>query len=297
VPRVPLKERPIMVQRIALAFLLAAAISGEAAAENAKTLFSSVPAPSAEAPAPHGRHAGGCVAGAVALPESGPGWQALRLSRNRNWGHPDTIATLRRIGGAARALGWRHGVLVGDISQPRGGPMPSGHASHQSGLDADIWFRRPERRYSVAERESLSAIPMVAPDRVRVSAAFTPSHAALLKAAAAEPKVTRIFVNAAIKAELCRSEPAAARGWLRKLRPWWGHDSHFHIRLACPAGAAGCEDQAPPPPGDGCDDTLAWWFSDEALNPAPSPAPAKPRPQPTLADLPAACARTLRAPG
>src|SRR6516165_2279694 len=39
----------------------------------------------------------------------------------------------------ANAGTWR-GLLVGDISQPRGGPMITGHDSHQVGLDADIWL-------------------------------------------------------------------------------------------------------------------------------------------------------------
>ncbi len=76
------------------------------------------------------------------------------------------------------------------------------------------------------------------------------------------------------------------------MRPWWGHDAHMHVRLACPEGAGACVDQAPPPPGDGCDETLAWWFTDEALNPKP---PEKPAPELTLADLPPAC-RALVAP-
>ncbi|MEO1603354.1 MAG: penicillin-insensitive murein endopeptidase, partial [Pseudomonadota bacterium] len=87
---------------------------------------------------------------------------------------------------------------------------------------------------------------------------------------------------------MCR-DARGDRAWLRKIRPWWGHDAHFHVRLSCPAGAQGCENQAPPPPGDGCDETLAWWFSDEALNPKPSPTKKKKKGPLTMADLPAAC--------
>jgi penicillin-insensitive murein DD-endopeptidase len=83
---------------------------------------------------------------------------------------------------------------------------------------------------------------------------------------------------------------------LRKVLPWWGHHYHFHVRLACPAGSPACLDQDPPPSGDGCDDSLAWWFSDEALNPPPPKDPPKPRPEITLADLPEACRAVLDAP-
>jgi penicillin-insensitive murein endopeptidase len=108
--------------------------------------------------------------------------------------------------------------------------------------------------------------------------------------------VDRVFVNAAIKAELCRNPPPGDRGWLRRIRPWWGHDSHFHVRLACPVGQSGCTPQAPLPPGEGCDESLAWWFSDEALNPPPPKTPPPPKRDLTLADLPAACARVLNGP-
>ncbi len=268
-------------------------IAASAGAPPAKALFAAAAGPSAGAPTAHGRHALGCLAGAEPLAESGPGWQTLRLSRNRFWGHAETIAFIRRLGARAPALGWEAGFLVGDVSQPRGGPMAYGHASHQSGLDVDIWLRRPVRRLSTAERESLVSVGMVAPDRVRVSEAWTPAQAALVEAAARDAAVARVFVNAAIKAALCRAAGPGDADWLRKVRPWWGHDSHFHVRLACPAGEAGCEDQAPPAPGDGCD-ALDWWFSDEALNPPPRP-PAPPKPPVTLADLPPACARVLEA--
>ena len=68
-----------------------------------------------------------------------PTWQVMRLSRNRNWGHPKLVAFLERLAEKAKKVGW-NGLLVGDMSQPRGGPMLTGHASHQVGLDADIWL-------------------------------------------------------------------------------------------------------------------------------------------------------------
>jgi penicillin-insensitive murein endopeptidase len=280
----------------AWAVAAALALAQGAAAEPAKRAFGAAEGPAAGPPAVHGGAAAGCIAGAVALPESGAGWQAVRLSRNRFWTHPDTAAFVGRLGAAALALGWP-GVLVGDLSQPRGGPMTSGHVSHQNGLDVDVWLRRPDRAdFTRAEREGMSSETMVAPDRLRVTRAFGDAHAALIRAAAADPAVDRVLVNAAIKAELCRRAPAKDRAWLGKVRPFWNHDGHMHVRLSCPAGDDGCRAQAPVPPGDGCDATLDWWFSDEALNPPPPKVPPKPRPDLTLADLPPACARVLSAP-
>jgi len=264
-----------------------------ARAEPAKFLFGSRTQPSATAPSSHGEYAKGCLAGGVELPETGPAWQAMRLSRNRNWGHPGTIAFIERLSTGVQKFDWP-GLYVGDISQPRGGPMRSGHRSHQIGLDIDIWLRRPDRLdLSRADREKISSHRVVAGNRRTLNRHWTPSHHQVLRAAASDAGVARIFVNAAIKQQLCQAEPVSAdRSWLRKIRPWWGHDAHFHVRLNCPPGSSGCVAQAPIPAGDGCDETLAWWFSDEALNPKPS-AGAKARRALTLADLPRACAAVV----
>ena len=196
-----------------------------------------------------GFYSKGCLAGAVALPINGATWQVMRLSRNRNWGHPNLVQFLERLAAQAPKTGW-HGLLVGDMSQPRGGPMFTGHASHQVGLDADIWLTpMPNRQLSRNEREEMSAVMMVRNDRLDVDTkVFTPGHLAIIRAAALEPSVQRIFVNAAIKKALCR-EAKGDRSWLSKIRPWFGHDYHFHVRMRCPPGATDChgqKDQDPP---------------------------------------------------
>lgn len=258
-------------------------------AEPAKNLFGAVSAPFPGPAQAVGGAAGGCLIGAAQLPETGPGWQAMRLSRDRRWGHPETVAFVERLAAAAQGLGWPS-ILVGDLAQPRGGPMTFGHRSHQNGLDVDIWLRRPDGPLDAEARETLPFLSKVRPDRLGVTAAFDAGHAGLIEAAARDPAVDRIFVNAAIKAALCERAPAGDRAWLGRVRPWWAHDGHFHVRLRCPDDSPGCVQQAPTPAGDGCDASLAWWFSEEALNPPPPPSPAPPRRDLTLADLPAACA-------
>src|SRR3954469_9933960 len=133
----------------------------------------------------------GCLAGGVALPINGKTWQVMRLSRNRNWGHPELIAFLERLANKAPKVANWPGILVGDMSQPRGGPMLTGHASHQVGLDADIWLTpMPKQRLSRNEREERSAVMMVREDRRDIdSHAWTPSHLAVIRAAAEEPRV------------------------------------------------------------------------------------------------------------
>jgi penicillin-insensitive murein endopeptidase len=245
-----------------------------------------------------GFYAKGCLAGGEALPIDGDTWQVMRLSRNRNWAHPEIVALLKRLSlKAHQQAGWP-GILVGDMSQPRGGPMLTGHASHQVGLDADIWLTpMPKRQLSRNEREEMSAVMMVRKDRLDIDPhAWTPSHLPVIRAAAQEPSVERIFVNAAIKKALCR-EAKGDRGWLAKVRPMYGHDYHFHVRIKCPAGSTGCESQPAPVESEGCSaGDLAYWFSDAVLHPKPPKEPPKPKPPMTLAELPAACRQVLQAP-
>ena len=264
----------------------------------AKQLFGRKRLPAAMPPRVVGFYAKGCIAGAQALPVNGDTWQVMRLSRHRNFAHPEMIALLERLSVKAhRQAGWP-GLLVGDMSQPRGGPMLTGHASHQVGLDADVWLTpMPNRRLSRNEREEMSAVMMVRSDRLDIDpSAWTPSHLSVLRAAAQEPMVQRIFVNAAIKKALCR-EARGDRHWLSKVRPMYGHDYHFHIRIKCPSGDSECQSQPQPAESEGCSaDDLAYWFKDSVIHPKPPVTPPKPRPPMTLAQLPAACRQVLAAP-
>jgi penicillin-insensitive murein DD-endopeptidase len=231
----------------------------------------------------------GCLAGGIALPVNGLSWQVMRLSRNRNWGHPNLIKFLERFAAKVPKIGWP-GLLVGDMAQARGGPMLTGHASHQVGLDADIWLTpMPNRELTRSEREEMSAIDMVRPDKRDIDpSVWTPQHTALIRAAALEPAIERILVNAAIKKALCR-EATGDRSWLRKVRPWWGHNYHMHLRVGCPADSPECKPQDATPESDGCGAELDYWFSDKILNPPPPKEPPKPKPPLTIADLPPAC--------
>ena len=242
-----------------------------------------------------GFYSRGCLAGAVALPVNGETWQVMRLSRNRNWSHPNLMSFIERLARKVPSLtGWA-GILVGDMSQPRGGPMLTGHASHQIGLDADIWLTpMPERQLSRQEREEMSAINLVRDDLLDVDAArWTPAHLELIKVAAADAAVERVLVNPAIKRALCR-DATGDRKWLNKVRPYYGHNYHMHVRIGCPGNSDTCREQDPTPSGDGCDASLEHWFSDEVLHPKPR-APTPPKPPLTLSQLPAECRQVLLA--
>ena len=264
----------------------------------AKVLFGAKKLPSVGKSAAIGYYPRGCLQGGVELPVNGPNWQVMRLSRNRNWGHPELVSFLKRFApAAAKATGWP-GVLIGDMAQPRGGPAVSDHMSHQIGLDVDIWFKpMPDHLLSKEEREKISATDLVAPDRKNINPqTWTPATAAFIKTAAMQPEVERVLVNAAIKKELCRLEGKQHFGWMSKVRPWYGHADHIHVRLKCPADSPQCRHQPPVPGGDGCSEKeLAYWFTDRVLHPVIRP-PTKPPKQIMLADLPPACRTVLNAP-
>jgi penicillin-insensitive murein endopeptidase len=288
------KTRRLKPVAVLLALLAAGAALG--ADTPAKLLFGAKTTPVPLAARSIGSYARGCLAGAVALPVDGSTWQVMRLTRNRNWGNPVLVRFLEKLAARAPSVGW-NGLLVGDMSQPRGGPMASGHASHQLGLDADIWLTEmPRRTLSRDERETLSAVSMLGPDTRSVDPQkFTAHQFAIIRLAALQPEVTRIFVNRAIKKALCE-EAGSDRDWLSKVRPWWGHDFHFHVRIACPADSPDCKPQAPPPPGDGCGAELASWYAPPPPKPVKPSKPKPPPPEITLKDLPPACSSIVMMP-
>lgn len=286
---------PETTQRTAPEVLSSQNVPASMRGVQAKQLFGAKRTASQQSPAPLGGYSQGCMAGGVQLPETGPTWQAMRLSRNRNWGHPEMIDYIQKLSRfAATQSGWA-GLYVGDISQPRGGPMLTGHRSHQIGLDADFWMLPPKRlNLSRGERESLSSISLRRSNGAFTNDNYTRQHHEIMKAAAQDPRTARIFVFPGAKVRMCREE-TGDRSYLRKIRPWFGHHYHFHVRLKCPPGARGCVNQEAPPPGDGCAEAEEW--VQNILDPPP-PDPNAPRPKPRgelqMTDLPAQCLAVLQ---
>jgi penicillin-insensitive murein endopeptidase len=254
----------------------------------AKDLFGRATSPAPLKARSIGYYTHGCLAGAVALPVTGKTWQVMRLSRNRNWGHPNLIKFLERLAAKVPSVGWP-GLLVGDLAQPRGGPMYTGHWSHQVGLDADIWLTpMPNRVLSVQEREEMMATNVVADDWKDVNPEiWSQKYIDLFKIAAKDPEVERVLINPAIKKALCR-DVKGDRSWLNTMRPVFGHNYHFHVRIRCPPDSPDCQRQPAPPSDEGCGNDLDWWFTQRAHPIKPS----KPRHMLRSA-LPAACRRVL----
>lgn len=291
---------------IAMLFAAASACAEEPEPVAAKHQFGFVAGPAKLEARAIGSYAKGCMAGGAMLPVDGPAWQAMRLSRNRNWGLPILVGFLERFSADLKAKENWPGLLIGDMAQPRGGPMLTGHASHQTGLDADIWYMpMPDKRLSWTEREFKEPMPLANPDGTSViKGNWREGYYRVLRRAAGYGEVERILVHPAVKKALCDIAAKEDRGWLSKVRPMWGHNYHFHIRLACPAGSKGCTKQTPPPPEDGCGKPLETWLKLVSRPPKPAPKPKppkpgevkKPPPKPkvtTVADLPKECASVL----
>ena len=259
-------------------------------------------------PRPIGFYTRGCLAGGEQLPKTGEAWQAMRLSRNRNWGHPVLVDFVKKLAvGAKEHDGWP-GLLVGDLSQPRGGPMLTGHRSHQIGLDADIWLTpMPKKVQTYRQREKRAAISMLARGGLAVDPKkWSLARAKLIRRAASDPRVARIFVHPAIKKALCEAadEIGGSKSWLRRVRPWWGHHYHFHVRLNCPRGMYGCKNQPAPGVGTGCGKPVEAWLN--KMRPRKKVAGKKPKVKKkkkkirkrrplTLASLPVACTTVIAA--
>ena len=284
-----------------LSVLMAASGALAQDAVPAKQLFGKLVLPSKQRTAPLGFYAKGCLAGGIAIPVDGPAWQVIHLSRNRRWGTPEMIALVERLAREAKAEDGWNGLMIGDISQPRGGPMLSGHASHQIGLDADIWLTpMPDRPLTYQEREVVPEASVLKASMVQVdNRKWTKAHQRLIVRAASYPQVERVFVHPAIKKKLCDTLEGSDRSVLNKIRPIWGHHYHFHIRMKCPPGSSGCEDQVDPPADSGCGKPVADWLN--LVKPRPVVKPTKPvkvaKPQYLkMSALPDACALVLKAP-
>ncbi len=240
-------------------------------------------------PKPIGTYGAGCLAGASTLPLDGPGYSVMRPSRLRFFGYPDLITFIEELGKELKAQ--RMGrVLVGDMGRPRGGPMKTGHMSHQIGLDVDLWFRMSRKKPTLKERETWSAESFVKDD-THLTKHWGDRERRLVSLAASSPLVERIFVHPAIKRDLCSRFKDAS--WLYKMRPWWSHQDHLHVRLHCPAGAATCKPQEPLNPANTeCGKELDWWFTAEAKSKGEEKDAAyKVRPFP---DLPEECGEMVK---
>ncbi|MGS0683380.1 penicillin-insensitive murein endopeptidase [Shewanella sp. 125m-7] len=204
-----------------------------------------------------GSYANGCLKGAKALPLMGRGYQVIRTMRQRYYGHPRLIAFIEDYSARLNQQGFSD-ILVADMSMPRGGNFTQGHSSHQIGLDVDIWLKQTSETLSEVEREQPSPLKLVNKKQFKLNTQlWSNAQTQMLKLASEDERVARVFVSPVIKQHLCNLG-LSNDAWLAKVRPWWGHTYHMHVRLSCPKDNPFCRDQAKIPSGNGCGE-LGWW--------------------------------------
>jgi murein endopeptidase len=157
----------------------------------------------------------------VQLPVSGPGFLSYDDLRDalpdrgwRRWGTDELVAVLEEVSADYAAAHPRaRPVLIGDLSRPHGGGFGKrygglGHASHQNGLDADVYYPRKDRRLTKARRPA------------QVDRRLAQDLVDRFVAAGAE----KLFVGPHLRLR-------GPRGVVSKLVH---HDDHLHVRIPNP---------------------------------------------------------------
>ncbi len=241
-----------------------------------------------------GTHNNGCILYSAELNKNGEGYKLPRIERNHNYGHPEMIALLEDYSYRVKEMLGKD-LLIADISKKNGGPIFMLHSSHQTGLDADIWFTLYDDKQNLSSQDMASIKPLnMADEKLKsVSSYWGSNQEDIIKLFAQSEKVDRIFVNYNIKNYYCSK--FRNQDWQKKIRPWWGHNEHFHIRLKCPQGSEECISKGQEIKDDGCGNDLAWWFSDEAKQPkSKKEAEAKLTEEQILERLPNRCKEILK---
>ena len=183
------------------------------------------------------------------------------------------------------------------MAQARGGPMLTGHTSHQLGLDADIWLTpMPDRELTRQEREEMSATDMVRRRQARHRSVGLDAGACRAHPRrGAEPAIERILVNPAIKKALCREADRRPRLVAQGASVVGAQLSHASAHRL-PGRQSGMQAAGSDAGTEGCGADLDYWFRDAILNPPPPKEPPKPKPPLTMADLPPSCKQIVFTP-
>jgi penicillin-insensitive murein endopeptidase len=213
-----------------------------------------------------GTYTAGCIRNAAPIPLNGEGFQVIRLWRQRYYANPEMIDYIIWLGKAVHEQ-LKAILVIGDVAQRTGGPMYDEHSSHQIGLDADIlYWQHPialKRELTTVERAHIYPQSVLNDDETGIDEfKWNDKIGKILRIAASDKRVDRIFVNPFIKRRLCKIYPGEL--WLARIRPWYGHDGHFHVRLKCPKEDHLCQPQVPINIFDTrCGSDLNKWFTAE----------------------------------
>lgn len=224
----------------------------------------------------------GCIDGTVPILDKDQTFQIQRWGKGRNYVHPMMAHYIFDLVKRAQAAGLPP-LMLGDMSRQYGGPIGPGssHASHETGLDLDIPFDFAKPRKSLYELQHPEDVYIVKGRKIQKN--FTPTVVTLIKTAATDPRVERIFVAPMIKKRMCQLFEGKGQpgddAFLQKLRPWFGHQAHMHVRLKCPADSPDCTPQKPIPEGTGCGYEVDSWFLPPDKTAKVTPKKKKPKPE------------------
>ncbi len=212
-----------------------------------------------------GTYNNGCILYPAELEKSDI-YKLPRLARGNNYGNPALTDFLEDYAYRIKEMTGKQ-LLIADLSKNNGGPTLMLHSSHQTGLDADIWYRLYSQKQNLSQTdiEDLKPIDMVSKDGSTMGELWSSENEEILKTFAQNDKIERIFVNPIIKKNFCTK--FKSEDWQKKIRPWWGHNEHFHVRLKCPDNSPDCTMKGQAIKDDGCGKDLDWWFSEEAKLP------------------------------
>jgi len=179
--------------------------------------------------------------------------------------------------------------------------MITGHASHQVGLDADIWLTPMPAREFTPRRARRNVGDHGGRGRPARPGSIPRCGRRVTSRSSRRRLRTRWcsgYSSTPPSRRHCAARPAAAiaPGW-RKCGRGGGHDYHFHVRLRCPGDSPECKSQPPAGGGDGCG-------KDPSIIGSPTPCctPSRrrcreaPKPGKPMSSLPPACRAVLAAP-
>lgn len=238
---------------------------------------------------PVGNYNNGCIFNSHSLQISTEHYQVAHPKKMRYFGDESMIRFIERYSRTVHKNGIGS-VLVGDVSTKYGGRLNTGHASHQNGLDVDIEFYLD--RINSRDLDKPHANILVNKGKQTTNSLFNRKYYDLIMLAAKDPLVERIFVSPAIKVKMCdMTRDESMHKYLHKIRPWFGHTEHFHVRLKCPSHAYDCERQDPIPEmftiAEEKEDALSWFLPPPENSVAAAPKKTKPA-------LPMRCERLAR---
>ncbi len=195
----------------------------------------------------------------VTLAKAGPGYQLIFPGRNHDWGSTGLVTAIEAVAASMdKDFPGAEPLQIADLSDKNGGRL-SQHASHQNGLDADIVYYR--MNHGIQEPDAFDELQedFVIDGRITQNFDFVRNWE-VMRRLNATGRLDRIFVDKEIKKELCKYAKQASpevsaetSDRLRKLRPYYNHAHHMHVRFTCPKDSPKCKAQKPIEPGDGCD--------------------------------------------